>query len=274
MSVPDLSYDAEAPYDVVVTPVAERPGVAIAECRFDNVEGDPVDAYLVSPVDTPPRAGVVFQHSTGGRGAFLAEAIRLAEAGGIGLCLPVTFQASGELLPMIRQSIFAIRRGAAILLRHTERLGCVGHSAGAMMAAVVSGIDRRFECFVYEVGMSGLSFHIRDSQHPMWQARRATTPPDELDALLAEISPYDAVHFVGEAAGTPALFQAARFDIGVTAAEYQTFFDAGSDPKELHWYDSGHEASYDVAAQADRARFLAAHLDLPALPGTLADRVG
>ncbi|WP_163567628.1 alpha/beta hydrolase family protein [Fodinicola feengrottensis] len=170
----DLGYEAGKPFELTVETVAERPGVVIADCRFENVEGEPVDAYLVSPKDAPARAGVVFQHSTGGRVGFLAEAIRVAEAGGVALSLPVTYQASGEQAPMIRQSIYAIRRGADILLQRTDRIGCVGHSAGAMMAGTVSGLDDRFSCFVFEVGLSGLSFHYRDSQHPMVQAQRAT----------------------------------------------------------------------------------------------------
>jgi cephalosporin-C deacetylase-like acetyl esterase len=269
----DLEYDREKPFELTVEPVAERPGAVIADCRFDNVEGLPVDAYLVSPKGAQPRAGVVFQHSTGGRAAFLPEAIRVAQAGGVALCLPVTYQQSGEQLPMIRQSIFAIRRAADILLRQTDRLGCVGHSAGAMMAATVSGLDDRFSCFVFEVGLSGLSFHFRDSQHPAIQAMRASIEPDDFAAMLDSISPYDAVNFVGSAAPTPLLFQAARFDVGVSVAEYEAFFAAAYEPKELRWYDTGHEAN-DPAVLADRARFLAEHLGLVELPEVLAKRLG
>jgi hypothetical protein len=96
-------------------------------------------------------------------------------------------------------------------------------------------------------------------------------PPDAFAALLAQISPYDAVTFVGDGVA-PVLLQAARFDLGVTEAEYEDFYAACSEPKELRWYDGGHEIT-DVAAFADRARFLATHLDLPALPGIVAERV-
>lgn len=268
----ELEYDHELPFELTVEPLAERPGAVVADCGFDNVEGLPVDAYLVSPKDTQPRAGVIFQHSTGGRAAFLAEAIRVAQAGGVALTLPVTYQPSGDQVAMIRQSILAIRRAADILLRQTDRLGCVGHSAGAMMAATVSGLDDRFSCFVFQVGLSGLSFHYRDSQHPMMQMRRATTDPAEFAAQLESIAPYDAVNFVGDATPTPLLFQSARFDIGVSVSESEAFFAAANEPKELRWYDTGHEAN-DPAVQADRARFLAEHLDLPKLPGILAKRL-
>jgi hypothetical protein len=54
---------------------------------------------------------------------------------------------------------------------------------------------------------------------------------------------------------------AARYDIGVTAAESEAFFAAASEPKQLKWYDSGH-VILDPAVFADRARFLADHLAL------------
>lgn len=270
--MPDLTYDQSQPVNLTVKPVAERPGAVIAECRFDNVEGDPVDAYLVTPANGEPRAGVTYQHSTGGRAAFLAEAVQVAQAGGIALCLPIVFQASGEVAPMIRQSIFAIRRGIDILLERTDRVGGVGHSAGAMMTSVVAGLDKRFSCAVLDVGMSGLSMHFRDSQHPLNAARRATMPPDEFAQLLADIAPYDAVNFIADAAPTPLLFQACGFDIGVSKAEYDDFFAAAKEPKQMHWYDGEHVLT-DVKWSADRVRFLAEHLDLPDLPRILAERL-
>ncbi|WP_163508490.1 alpha/beta hydrolase family protein [Fodinicola acaciae] len=269
--MPDLSYHRDKPLNLTIAPVAERPGAVIAECRFDNAEGGPVDAYLVTPVDGEPRAGVIYQHSTGGRAAFLAEAVQVAQAGGIALTLPVTYQASGDQVAMIRQSILAIRRGADILLERTDRIGAVGHSAGAMMMGVAAGIDRRFACVVLDVGLSGLSFHYRDSTHPAIQGLRASYG-ERLPQLLADIAPYDAVHFIADAAPTPLLFQASRFDIGVSESEYEDFFAAAKEPKRLVWYDGGHELT-DVRWTADRVGFLAEHLDLPDLPRILAERL-
>jgi prolyl oligopeptidase family protein len=269
--MPDLSYDQDAPFDLTVEQVAERPGVVISECRFGNVEGEPVTGYLVTPAGRPQeQASVVYQHTTGGREAFLPEAIQLAEAGASALCL--AFVAVPDPVGMIRQSIFAIRRGADILLRDVDRIGLVGHSGAAMMAATVSGIDRRFRCFVFEVGLSGFTFHWRDSEHPAVKSLRDATPSEQFEAALAAMSPYDGVHFVGDAAPAPLLFQFARFDIGVTAAESEAFYAAASEPKEQYWYDTGHVVN-DITAVADRARFLATHLDLPELPGIVAKRV-
>ncbi|MGI5125403.1 prolyl oligopeptidase family serine peptidase [Pseudonocardia sp. CA-107938] len=257
----DLDYAADLPLNLVVEPGADRPGVVLAGCRFDNVEGEPVTGWLAQPSGprTEAPAGVVYQHSTGGRGAFVAEAVAVAAAGGVALSIG-TVQSLDPVADG-RRSILAIRRAADVLQREygAGRLGCVGHSAGAMYAGTVSGIDRRFACFVFESGLSGLSFHFRDS--PVHEQLRATTPPDLFAATIAAMSPYDAVHFVADAAPAALLFQSARFDVGVTAAESEAFFAAASEPKELRWYDCGHVLT-DPAAFVDRARFLGEHLDL------------
>jgi hypothetical protein len=122
--------------------------------------------------------------------------------------------------------------------------------------------------------MSGFTFHWRDSRHP---DRLANHPHrvrhrDELRSNSGAKPPRP-TSFVGDAAPAPLLFQFAHFDIGVTAAESEAFYAAASEPKEQHWYDTGHVVN-DVTAVADRARFLARHLDLPALPGIVAQRIG
>jgi fermentation-respiration switch protein FrsA (DUF1100 family) len=71
----------------------------------------------------------------------------------------------------------------------------------------------------------------------------------------------DAKNYIGHAPAIPKLFQSAWYDPGVPHKDSQDFFDAASGPKELKWYDTGHDID-DIAAMADRARFLALALQL------------
>ncbi|MFK4090302.1 alpha/beta hydrolase family protein [Kribbella sp. NPDC020789] len=240
----DLSYDAALPLNPEIEVLGERDGVVVTRCRYDNAEGAPAEGYLAFPSGAllagDELAGVIYQHSTGGREGFLPEAIQVAEAGGIALSLPIAD--TGDAVRNIRESIFAIRRGADLLTSYgVTRLGCVGHSFGAMMAGTVSGIDRRFRCFVFDSGLSGL------------------------------MEPYDCGNFVGDAAPAALLFQSGWFDPNVSRANCEAFFAAGSEPKEFRWYDTGHVIN-EVAAYRDRARFLADWLELPRLPDRLRAR--
>lgn len=257
--MPDLRHDPAAPLNDHTERLAVRPGATISRCSFDNAEGERVTGYLVEPAG-PPVAGVVYMHTTSGAEGFLPEAIELARSGGIGLCLQ--FRYLDDQVASIRQSVLSVRRAADLLLRRTDRVAGVGHSGGGMMMAVVAGIDRRFRCFVLEVPMAGLTHHWRGSRHPQITRMRASLPPELFERTLAEMAPYDAEHFIGDVQ-VPVLYQFARFDIGVTAAESEHFYAMAPRPKRQRWYDSGHVIN-DVAAYADRAEFLAEHLGLRA----------
>jgi len=119
----DLEYASDLPVNLIVEPGVDRPGAVLAECRFDDVEGEPVPGWLAvpsEPTETP--AGVIHQHSTGGRGAFVAEAVAVAAAGGVALSIGTVM--SLDPAADARRSILAIRR-AADVLRHGGRVGGV-----------------------------------------------------------------------------------------------------------------------------------------------------
>jgi len=141
-----------------------------------------------------------------------------------------------------------------------------------MMGTVATAVDRRFKATVFEVGLLGMSIHIRTSPHPWAQGVRGEKG-DKLEEFLQGIEPLDAGHYVGRLAPTVLLFQSARMDPGVPDKDAQGFFDAASEPKQLKWYDTGHEV-LDIAAISDRARFLSAQLHLPPIEPILKEKIG
>ena len=79
----------------------------------------------------------------------------------------------------------------------------------------------------------------------------------ELEAVLAET---DSLHFVSHAAPSALLFQDGRSDEIVPQAALKTLAKAGSEPKEVRWYDSGHVPSSQ--AWADSRQWLDDRLGL------------
>jgi hypothetical protein len=59
----------------------------------------------------------------------------------------------------------------------------------------------------------------------------------------------------------------------VPRTDAEDFFNAATGPKELKWYDSGHDVD-DIAAMADRSRFLGQKLRLNAIERVLREKVG
>ncbi len=127
----------------------------------------------------------------------------------------------------------------------------------------MAGVDHRFKCFVLEGGNLGMTYHLRFTTHPALFAQLKSVPPKALRALLAQVAPFDNRHYIGHAAPAALLFQSATFDHGVSRQELLDSFNAAGKPKEIRWYESGHEMSSDPAAVKDRVEFLARQLGVP-----------
>ncbi len=140
----------------------------------------------------------------------------------------------------------------------TARIGYVGLSFGAMMGGSLAGTDKRFRTFILICGLEGFVRHYSRSQHPAIARLRASAKPEEFKRLLAAMEPIDAKNFIGRAS-VPLLFQASRFDPGVSESDTRDYFDLAPNPKELKWYDSGHDLN-DPQAFADRQSWLRKHL--------------
>jgi dipeptidyl aminopeptidase/acylaminoacyl peptidase len=153
-----------------------------------------------------------------------------------------------------------------------RRLGFVGHSYGALMGVDAAAADRRFKAAVFEVGLPGMTMHIRTAPIEFAQRIRKKFGP-QLNSVLSKIEPLDAIHYVGSLEPTALLFQSARLDPGVPEEQARAFFDAASQPKTLKWYDTGHEV-VDIAAISDRARFLDAQLGLQPVGPMLKAKIG
>lgn len=141
-----------------------------------------------------------------------------------------------------------------------ERIAYVGLSFGAMMGGSLAGTDHRFRTFILICGLEGFVRHYSTSQHPTIRGWRESAKPDEWLQLLDAMAPIDAKNFIGRAEA-PLLFQSARFDPGVTEADSRDYFALAPDPKELKWYDSGHDLN-DPQAFADRQAWLVKQLKL------------
>lgn len=264
-----FDYSRDAPINAKLSPFVSRDAIRVSDIHFDDpLGGDSIAGFLVEDNRKSPQPAVVFIHSDGGRQAFLPEAIFLSRLGAI--TMPLESIIRKESYPeQLRHTVVALRRAFDYLASRPDvdphRICLVGHSGGAMMSAVVAGVDDRFKCFVFEGGELGMTFHYRGTNGPERNLRE-NAPQGEFMKGLADIAPYDAIHYVGHITA-PTLFQSARLDVGVSEQEAQYFYDAASGPKQIKWYDTGHDMGYDPAVLRDRAEFLQRQLGLnPPMP--------
>jgi fermentation-respiration switch protein FrsA (DUF1100 family) len=260
-------YDRAAPLDIQQKELPAREGYKLYSISYALPKGARMPGFLVSPEGPGRKPAIVWMHS-GGAIQFLGNAVLMARAGAISLLLGEAEGMPGGSPEQARDQLIAdvigLRRAADLLEARNDvdpsRLALAGHSSGAMMSAVAASIDHRFRAAVFEVGLLGMSIHIATGPGP-WAVGVRKQLGNQLPHFLEVISVVDAGNYIGHAPAIPKLFQSAWHDPGVPRKDAEDFFKAASPPKELKWYDSGHDID-DIAALADRARFLAQTLHL------------
>ncbi len=271
-------YDSAVPFDLQEKEVPSRGGYKVYSISYAIPPGR-MAGFLVTPDGEGRKPAIVWMHS-GGSIQFLGDAVLLAKAGALSLLLS---EAEGlpdgnadRIKDQYVAAVIGLRRGVDLLASRQDvdpsSLAFVGHSFGAMMGAVAISIDGRFRAAVFEAGLLGMSIHIGTSPGEWAQGIRKELG-NELPEFLRTISVVDAKHYIGYAPPIPKLFQSAWYDPGIPRTDAEDFFKAASGPKELRWYDSGHDID-DVAAMADRARFLAQNLRLSGMDRILRQKIG
>ena len=260
-------YDSTAPLAVHVVSTTDDAGVTVQSIEFAIEPGAaPCSATLAIPKRSAQFPAVVWLGS--GDKDWAPYAIEFSKRGAISLALdncgnaPVS-DAKGFYRNEIR-AVIAIRRGLDLLDARKDvdrkRIAFVGHSGGAMLGADAVAVDGRFNAAVFEGGLQGFSYHICSSPHPYAVGIRRQLGA-ALPQFIATLAPADSILYVGHEAPATLLFQSARHDQGVPSSDAQAFFDAASEPKQIIWYDTGHQMKLPQVDR-DRTEFLKKQLDL------------
>ena len=273
-----FDYDQNAPLDIKEAGVINRNGIRIYDITYASPKNGRVTAYLVTPAKRGRFAGVVFGHwGYGTRTEFLPEAMLYAKAGVVSLLVddlnvrpaPWRRNASGSEPEAVRnnfiQSVVDLRRGIDLLRARSDvdpnRIAYVGHSSGAHWGAILSAVDKRLKTVVLMAGVPNEATILLESEDPDFVSFRQSTPKEQLDTYFKTVSSLDAINYVSHAAPTPLLFQFARFEQYFNEAAMRRYAQAGSEPKRVLWYDTGHGLN-DIQPLIDRANWLQKHIGI------------
>lgn len=262
-----FTYDASKPLALESTATSlGSNGVEVRDVSFTGPSGTRLNAYLATPASSGRHPAVVYAHGAGGdRSELLSEAAEMARTGAVTLTLDMIYSPRrAKPLPQgmagarenTRLEIEAVREVARAvdLLRSLpsvdgDRIGYVGWSAGARMGAIVAGVDHRIRALdLLAGGGAPVSDYVK------------LAPAELRSELEAVLTKTDALHYVSRASPSALLFQDGRNDKIVPQAALKTLAEAGSEPKEVRWYDSGHVPSSQ--AWADSRRWLGDRLGL------------
>jgi dienelactone hydrolase len=272
-------YDRTVPLDIQMTETAARNGYKLFSISFALPKAGRMGGFLIAPIRPGRKPRIIWMHSSGAIG-FLGNAVLMEKAGAVSLLVSEADGLKGGTAELARDQLIAdvigLRRAVDVLQSREDvdpsRIAIVGHSSGAMMGAVAISIDDRFRAAVFEVGLLGMSVHIATSPGSWAQGVRKELG-DQLPHFLEVLSVVDDKNYIGHAPAIPKLFQSARYDPGVPLKDSEDFFNAASQPKELRWYETGHDVD-DPGAISDRVRFLAKSLGLGSAEGLLEEITG
>ena len=277
---PDLirhfDYDQKAPLGIKQIGVQHREHANVYDITYDSPKGGVVPAYLVVPKGRGPFAAVIWGHwywdnsSMRNRKQFLDEAVVLAQAGVVSLLTdgpvarPGHIESKDPLDERVAtdflQQVIDMQRGVDVLLRKDvdpKRIAFVGHSYNAGVGALLSGLDRRFKCFVL---MAGLMSDEITQQTKEFQEFRQKVGAEKLDALIAKYSYLDQGKYVSHAAPAVMFLQFSNQEKSFSPELARQHAAIVSEPKQVKFYDAPH--ALNAEARRDRIQFLIEQLKL------------
>jgi dienelactone hydrolase len=241
------AYDASAPLATRDAGVVNKDyPIKVRDVSFDGGK-ERVPAFLLVPPGKGPYPAVVYLHGQGGdRFEMLVTASWLAGRRAVALTVesPYSPNRGIELGPGVEglrkerdrtvQGIIELRRAVDFLQSlpqvNDDRIGFVGYSAGARSGAILAGVERRIRAFVF---MSGGEDAVEEFM--------ALVPPEQEGQIRPLLEDTDGLKYIAQASPARLLFQAGRRDKVVPRDALETLIRAGSEPKDVRWYDAGHD---------------------------------
>ncbi len=260
-----FSYDSSQPLDIQVVDQFQIRDILVQDLSYASPMGGRVPAFVWKPAEGDgPFPAIVGMHGMPGDRHQLRETGEAYAAAGalvIGISGPagrpdgnrrsVTFDIPRDSLDQV-QLIVDLRRAVDLLEARDdvdpERIVFIGGSYGGSMGGLVAGVEHRFKAFVLMTGDGGVVTHF------VTAGDTDRLPSAHRERWLAAMAPIEPIRFVGLAAPRPLLFQNANFDQFVTRENATRYQQAGSEPKKIRWYDTGH--SLEGFVLRDQAEWL------------------
>jgi pimeloyl-ACP methyl ester carboxylesterase len=258
--------------DIRIRTTEPRGGALVDGVTFDGPDGEPVEAYVVRPVEASADhsfAGLVMWHwldseaPDRNRTQFLDEATDLAATGAVCLLpqgrFPWLAPPTGSTADRaaILAEVGRLRAALDLLTARPDvdaaRLGVVGHDFGGMLAAVEAADDDR---------LCSLVIVAATPRWADWFLVFWDIAEDRIDYLRAMRS-VDPIERIGEVTPIEVLFQFGRMDFYIAAMSGLEFHAAAPAGSELLSYDSGHDMRLPEI-RAGRRAFLVRTLVLTA----------
>ncbi|MCX8183865.1 MAG: alpha/beta fold hydrolase [Crenarchaeota archaeon] len=303
------AYDKSIPLNPVEELIRDERVCKIFKVYFNSVNSERVPALISIPSGRGKHPCVVFLHGYGGsKEDMLSFASLVAAEGYAVIAIDAEFHGErrekGKALYSpnleesrngIIQTIIDLRRAVDYLETKeeidVERIGYVGGSMGGILGAIFIGVEPRIKAAALLVAGGNMSLMIMRSQHPAIPAIRRYMEEQGMTykELQEKLNLVDPLNFIGKFAPRPVVFHLGKYDRIVPAEAGEQLYKAAGEPKQVYWYDSGHDLPLELVASrildfmdrelkgvfftSHEARFWVARYGLPMLVAGLAASV-
>ena len=269
-----FAYDVQAPLNLQKTVESTVDGVEVSSITFSSPDGGSVTGMMWDPVTRAgPRPGIVLMHGLPGNARQMAGLAQIyARHGAVvvaidapwnrrqGPPLTITAQDRHEQIQVIKD----LQRAVDVLRSRpnvdADRIAYEGGSWGGATGALFVGIERRLKAAALVVGHAG-QVSLRTGREGFHRTLSCATRT----AWIRAMAPIEPIRFVGHA-NVPLLLQNGRLDESVPNHEAEKLHAAAPQPKEVRWYDAGHNLGQ--TARLDRHRWLHEKIGLDAPAGS------
>lgn len=266
-----FSYNHDLPLDLKKKDTEYKNSIAIHDISYSGLAEKRINAYLVKPLGEGPFSGIIFVHpGPGSRDTFLDEAIEIAENGAMSLLIDAPWANPSEFAKRAIKGIekpegfrdffieiaIELRRAFDLVTSlhdiDTDKIGYVGHSFGALFGGILSGIENRINTYVLMAGVGSFT--------DVALLNVPTLKEQKLENYRKTMNPIDPIHYISHAAPSSLFFQFGLQDTFFSKQIFQKYYETGSKPKSIQWYDADHYLN--DKARKDRVEWLNSQLNL------------
>ncbi len=278
-SLPLFDYDQQAPLDIQEVDSWHEGNATWYDITYTSPKGGRVPATLVVPDGRGPFAGIIVMHGMPStRQDFFWLGKIYARCGAVVILVDAPFnRPENASRPLIRgvsltfteqdaedqiQLIVDLRRAVDLLTARPDvdpdRIAYAGISYGGAMGGLFAGVEDRLQAYALIVGDGGLVMHLTgtDDRDNYYGSPFFLISEERQEVWLDAMWPIEPLHFVGRAAPAALLFQNGIKDGAVPPSDALRYQEAGSEPKQIMWYDSGHGLVWQTQPLRDQVEWL------------------
>jgi pimeloyl-ACP methyl ester carboxylesterase len=265
-----FSYNKDLPLDIKENKLKQEENISTFDISYNGAKKR-INAYLVKSSKEKPSSGIIFVHpAPGDRSTFLNEALKLAQKDVTSLLIDAPWANPPEFIKIelngienpeeyrqfLIQTVVDLRRALDLMnsLDYVDnnRIGFVGHSFGALFGGILSGVEERIKTYILMAGAGSFTdvalLNVPDLKG------------EKLNQFRETMYPIDPVNYVSHAAHSSLFYQFGTQDTSFSREAVIDFYEAGSKPKYVQWYEADHYLN--EKAHLDREKWLSDKLEL------------